>query len=220
MHDIFIYVEGKDDFLFLRIVLQKLGLEVLSIKNKNRDKNYKVTEKETNIYIHILDGYDNVRKCGPRLDMHDKKEEKYFFILDADTGGHENGGVVERRKFLFEISENRINENNLFLIPNNNDDGNLETLLKHIIRNPYNCLNQYYSTFVQQLDDSKLFSHVSRLENDKYKMYTYRNLYEEDMQVPCYCNDFWDFDNPYIAELNNFLKVNVVSVMIKDAVVL
>ncbi|PDW25959.1 hypothetical protein BB465_01735 [Helicobacter pylori] len=108
--EILIFVEGPSDKVFLEVYLY--FLEDLPIKN------FKVQN---------IKGKDNLSKRLLEIEKYDKT----LIIFDADKDYESN-----KKEILKVVSKTKqtISEEQIFLFPNNQDDGDLETLLLEIAK--------------------------------------------------------------------------------------
>ncbi|PUD67630.1 hypothetical protein C2R76_05995 [Helicobacter pylori] len=117
--EILIFVEGPSDKVFLEVYLY--FLEDLPIKN------FKV--RSTN-------GKDNL---SSKLLLETEKYAKTLIIFDADKNYESN------KKEILSKTQQKITEEQIFLFPNNQDDGDLETLLLEIAKHKeiIQCFKRY-----------------------------------------------------------------------------
>ncbi len=119
--EILIFVEGPSDKVFLEVYLY--FLEDLPIKN------FKVQN---------IKGKDNLSKRLLEIEKYDKT----LIIFDADKNYESN-----KKEILKVVSKTKqtILEEQIFLFPNNQDDGDLETLLLKIAKHEefINCFESY-----------------------------------------------------------------------------
>ncbi len=119
--EILIFVEGPSDKVFLEVYLY--FLEDLPIKN------FKVKD---------VKGKDNLSKRLLEIEKYDKT----LIIFDADKNYESN-----KKEILKVVSKTKqtILEEQIFLFPNNQDDGDLETLLLKIAKHEefINCFESY-----------------------------------------------------------------------------
>ncbi|WQZ64935.1 hypothetical protein KVL79_01780 [Helicobacter pylori] len=108
--EILIFVEGPSDKVFLEVYLY--FLEDLPIKN------FKVKD---------VKGKDNLSKRLLEIEKYDKT----LIVFDADKDYESN-----KKEILKVVSKTKqtISEEQIFLFPNNQDDGDLETLLLEIAK--------------------------------------------------------------------------------------
>lgn len=116
--------EGKDD-KFIRVLIKK---------NFNALPDFNIESSN---------GYTNLEKISPLLQQNHDAGIKNIIIFDADFESN-NGGVVNRKKYLEEVLKNIEVDYKLFLLPNNEANGNFETLYEKIInkkhKNILKCL--------------------------------------------------------------------------------
>ncbi|NHB37495.1 DUF3226 domain-containing protein [Helicobacter pylori] len=119
--EILIFVEGPSDKVFLEVYLY--FLEDLPIKN------FKVKD---------VKGKDNLSKRLLEIEKYDKT----LIIFDADKDYESN-----KKEILKVVSKTKqtISEEQIFLFPNNQDDGDLETLLLEIAKHKeiIQCFKRY-----------------------------------------------------------------------------
>ncbi|WQW58409.1 hypothetical protein KVJ84_02005 [Helicobacter pylori] len=117
--EILIFVEGPSDKVFLEVYLY--FLEDIPIKN------FKV--RSTN-------GKDNL---SSKLLLETEKYDKTLIIFDADKNYESN------KKEILSKTQQKITEEQIFLFPNNQDDGDLETLLLEIAKHKeiIQCFKRY-----------------------------------------------------------------------------
>ncbi|MCQ2865482.1 hypothetical protein JT176_00205 [Helicobacter pylori] len=156
--EILIFVEGPSDNVFLEVYLY--FLEDLPIKN------FKVKD---------VKGKDNLSK---RL-LEIEKYAKTLIIFDADEDYESN-----KREILKVVSnmkqtkqtEQTISEEQIFLFPNNQDDGDLETLLLKIAKH-----DEFLKCFEGYLECIKSKEHYKPIKDKnirKSKWYAYLEVFE------------------------------------------
>ncbi|MBH0285663.1 hypothetical protein I6854_03245 [Helicobacter pylori] len=119
--EILIFVEGPSDKAFLEVYLYFLGNFPI--------KNFKVQN---------IKGKDNLSKRLLEIEKYDKT----LIIFDADKDYESN-----KKEILKVVSKTKqtISEEQIFLFPNNQDDGDLETLLLEIAKHKeiIQCFKRY-----------------------------------------------------------------------------
>ncbi|PUD50588.1 hypothetical protein C2R66_05555 [Helicobacter pylori] len=146
--EILIFVEGSSDRFFLEIYLLYLYFQ-----EKFPIKNFKVQN---------VDGKDNLSKRLLEIEKYDKT----LIIFDADKDYESN-----KKEILKIVSESKqtISEEQIFLFPNNQDDGDLETLLLEIAKH-----KEFINCFEGYLDCIKKTEHCKPIKNiRKNKLYAY-----------------------------------------------
>ncbi|MCQ2938731.1 hypothetical protein JT203_02990 [Helicobacter pylori] len=148
--EILIFVEGPSDKVFLEVYLY--FLEDLPIKN------FKVQN---------IKGKDNLSK---RL-LEIEKYNKTLIIFDADKDYESN-----KKEILKVVSKTKqtISEEQIFLFPNNQDDGDLETLLLEIAKH-----DEFLKCFEGYLECIKSKEHYKPIRNIRKNMlYAYLEVFE------------------------------------------
>ncbi len=149
--EILIFVEGSRDKIFLEIYLY--FLEYFPIKN------FKVQN---------IKGKDKL----PNLLLETKQYAKTLIIFDADKDYESN--KKEILKVVSKTQQQKITEEQIFLFPNNQDDGDLETLLLEIAKH-----DKFLKCFEGYLECIKSKEHYKPIKNiSKSKWYTYLEVFE------------------------------------------
>ncbi len=148
--EILIFVEGPSDKVFLEVYLY--FLEDLPIKN------FKVQN---------IEGKDNLSKRLLEIEKYDKT----LIIFDADKNYESN-----KKEILKVVSKTKqtISEEQIFLFPNNQDDGDLETLLLEIAKH-----DEFLKCFEEYLECIKSKEHYKPIKNIRKNMlYAYLEVFE------------------------------------------
>lgn len=143
--EILIFVEGSRDKVFLEVYLY--FLEDFAIKN------FKVKD---------VTGKENLSKRLLEIEKYDKT----LIIFDADKDYESN-----KKEILKVVSKTKqtISEEQIFLFPNNQDDGDLETLLLEIAKH-----DDFLKCFEGYLECIKSKEHYKQIKNiRKSKWYAY-----------------------------------------------
>ncbi len=148
--EILIFVEGPSDKVFLEVYLY--FLEDLPIKN------FKVKD---------VKGKDNLSKRLLEIEKYDKT----LIIFDADKDYESN-----KKEILKVVSKTKqtISEEQIFLFPNNQDDGDLETLLLEITKH-----DEFLKCFEGYLECIKNKEYYKPIKNIRKNMlYAYLEVFE------------------------------------------
>ncbi|TPH32664.1 DUF3226 domain-containing protein [Helicobacter pylori] len=148
--EILIFVEGPSDKVFLEVYLY--FLEDLPIKN------FKVKD---------VKGKDNLSKRLLEIEKYDKT----LIIFDADKDYESN--KKEILKVVLKTKQT-ISEEQIFLFPNNQDDGDLEILLLEIAKH-----DEFLKCFEGYLECIKSKEHYKPIRNIRKNMlYAYLEVFE------------------------------------------
>lgn len=173
-----IIVEGDSDKKFLESYLK-----YLNIRNYTK--------------IVAIGGKDNI------VNHKEFKKEDFIIIFDADDDYNESKINIENQLEKLDIQNDKI-----FLFPNNKETGNLETLIEKIAihKEVLQCYENYESC-IDYLINNKIpdLKHQTK----KSKVFAYmsgfgfkNNIKAEDFDLTPYV----DFDNIYLNDLKNFLE--------------
>lgn len=157
--EILIFVEGPSDKVFLEVYLY--FLEDLPIKN---------------FKVQSIKGKDNLSKRLLEIEKYDKT----LIIFDADKDYESN-----KKEILKVVSKTKqtISEEQIFLFPNNQDDGDLETLLLEIAKHDefLKCFEGYLECIkskehykpIRNIRKNKLYAYLEELGLEKFFQYTW-----------------------------------------------
>jgi len=211
-----VFVEGKADAAFLRDCLLYL-FENKSIRvEKDESKDKILLTENTEIKINVVEGFA-AQNLKTRIETASKKGIKTMVVLDADSQkkDHKFGGYERRINYLNHFKKENNIEFDVFLFPNNQEDGDLETLLLQIAHpekyKPYFDCYEKYIHCLQTIADEQ-FS--NELFEDKNKIYSYMRAYygmqnakEENRK---YTPEFWNFTHKAILPFFDFIKKMIV----------
>ncbi|WRA41085.1 hypothetical protein KVJ61_02115 [Helicobacter pylori] len=141
--EILIFVEGPSDKVFLEVYLY--FLEDLPIKN------FKV--RSTN-------GKDNL---SSKLLLETEKYAKTLIIFDADKNYESN------KKEILSKTQQKITEEQIFLFPNNQDDGDLETLLLEIAK--HDDFLKCFEGYLECIKNKKHYKPIKNIRKSKWYAY-------------------------------------------------
>ncbi|WQS97827.1 hypothetical protein E5D90_02020 [Helicobacter pylori] len=160
--EILIFVEGPSDRFFLEVYLFYLYFQ-----EKFPIKNFKVQN---------VDGKYNLSKRLLEIEKYDKT----LIIFDADKDYESN-----KKEILKVVSKTQqtISEEQIFLFPNNQDNGDLEDLLLKIAKHEefINCFESYLDCIKKQehykpiknIRKSKWYAYLEVLGLEKFFQYTW-----------------------------------------------
>lgn len=129
MNKIYIYVEGKSDKDFLDCFLRYWSKSKSFEVNINANSNV-ITENLLN-----------------KIKSHKDNDEQVLIIFDADKN------FVQTQKRIVKESQGLMTAQEIFLFPNNSDNGELETLLLEIAKDKKPC--ECFKCYINCLGDLK-----------------------------------------------------------------
>ena len=195
-----IYIEARNkntsEYVFVESLLRYLGID---------DALYQILP---------VNGKDNLKHMQVQFMQNTLLGGKNIIIFDADTP-QTKGGYGARRDEIYQVlKDNGMIAEDLFLFPNNQDDGMFENLLeKLMLKETHKKWVDCYSDYEKCLGEDylspnlkgKLFTYISSqkdLSNSKRKKLGQGQWLFEDKR-------FWDFDNVYLDSLKRFLLEHV-----------
>ncbi len=190
-----IYIESKNrstpEAVFLDTFLRSLGID------------------PTAYAIIPLNGKDNLQNARNQFLQNTLEEGVNLIVFDADTS--ENlGGYASRRKELEEKLEELGSEAEIFLFPNNSEDGDFETLLEETARKDsfsrfFDCFRDYElclgEEYIHPNRKGKLHAYITsmRLSNtQRKKIGSGYWLFDEDR--------YWNLRAEVLRPLATFLR--------------
>ncbi len=200
MIDYLILVEGVADEVFMKAYIKKIGLE------------------EGLVTIKSCDGYTNIKKQAfiNELKKNSDNGGKNLVVFDADDD------CQSRRKELTEIKGEIKVDFNLFLFPNDSDQGALENLLEKIINPDNQCILDCWNNYEKELSQCIIpWKNPQTPTTPAYKTKIYGYLEaltgttkEEKKKIKEKERDYldrnlWNLDSDYLNPLKKFLSDNI-----------
>lgn len=178
-----ILVEGISDKSFIEAYLESL---------------YSCKTTENAIEIIATNGKDNLKSFKSKIN---KNKTKIIFDADADIKGSMSNIV----KQLKDMDNNFSSNCEIFLMPNNKDSGNLETLLENVAREK--CILKCFDNYKECMQKLKDNNQNICLPAKKSKTYAYFHSFGfkngiKDFKIN---GDMIDCESEYLQPLKNFL---------------
>lgn len=161
-------------------------------------------------------GYTNLENIENKLRDNFDSGINNLIIFDADYE-HNDGGFKTR----FSKIQNTINgmgvSADIFLFPNNNDDGDFELLLENCINNEHkglldcfdnytNCVDNYSKTeskkYIIPDRKAKMYSYISAFPRSRKKLEKFKNKKEWEFGNP----EYWNLQSESLKPLKEFLS--------------
>lgn len=192
-----IFIEAKDtktpEAEFHRAILNRLDIPVEAY-----------SLKPTNGYTNLMDS-DNAANINA-MRVNTDVGEKNLVVFDADSVNN-NGGLEKRRDQLLQKKEELGLEFELFLWPDNSNDGDVEILMESIARKDFypeffDCFGKYECCISRRKDDDgKQFYSTP---NRKGKLHTYfTSLPISKTKKDKVGSGLWQWNNPEIWDLDS-----------------
>ncbi|MCC7318245.1 MAG: hypothetical protein IT219_06895 [Bacteroidales bacterium] len=222
-----IYVEGEGEICFFSILLKHHFDYNLQFQKVGDYTNmiYKSDYFTVNLRPFNLDlvggGIDGkkIRQVANEIKINIEKKETNILIIDADTESHKPaGGFNNRYKYLEGLKLEFGIEFYFFLIPDHNNQGNLETLLENLVSEKgkpfFKCLTNYSSCLAEllKIQVPVELNRVDDFNKKKFEWYIYNMLgtkyaNETSLSKRDYTrNELWNLDSDSLLPLLNFLK--------------
>lgn len=191
----YIFLEtGKpatSEAVFIKTLIENLGYNISSNK------------------VEFVNGYKNLVNVIPTIKARCAEGGKVVIIFDADSLGN-NGGYETRKKEIEEVLEENNAQAELFLFPNNGEDGDFETLLEHLIQKEkhtqmLDCYADYETClgndYVHPNLKGKIFTYISAMKMSSSKR---RKLGNGEWMFDN--AEYWSLESDYLKPLKAFLQ--------------
>ena len=161
-----------------------------------------------------LNGWQGLWKTNKLIENIDLGNQN-IIIFDADTPEN-NGGFQKRKKEIEAIKAEKNIEFELFLFPNNSNDGDFELLLENIINKEHQNLLDCFGKYEKCIDNSKSNNPLKyKLPIRKAKIYSYvdafpksRKLNERFKSGDWFFENktYWNLSAKYLNQLKQFIE--------------
>ena len=191
----YIFLEtGKpatSEAVFIKTLIENLGYNISSNK------------------VEFVNGYKNLVNVIPTIKARCAEGGKVVIIFDADSLGN-NGGYETRKKEIEEVLGENNAQAELFLFPNNEEDGDFETLLEHLIQKEkhtqmLDCYADYETClgndYVHSNLKGKIFTYISAMKMSSSKR---RKLGNGEWMFDN--AEYWSLESDYLKPLKAFLQ--------------
>ena len=191
----YIFLEtGKpatSEAVFIKTLIENLGYNISSNK------------------VEFVNGYNNLVNVIPTIKARCAEGGKVVIIFDADSPGN-NGGYETRKKEIEEVLGENNAQAELFLFPNNEEDGDFETLLEHLIQKEkhtqmLDCYADYETClgndYVHPNLKGKIFTYISAMKMSSSKR---RKLGNGEWMFDN--AEYWSLESDYLKPLKAFLQ--------------
>ena len=195
-----IIVEGDTDEHFIESYCNYLSLKCEVFTSKGKDKSQK---NENN-------GIQRVRQY---IEKALTKGERILIIFDADDDKEKSLKNIHNQLDLLNPSWKKQCE--IFLMPNNQDKGNLETLLENIAKEK--CILKCFDDYIKCITRLQNQNSKIKLPAKKSKVFAYLSSFGIQIDENFQLNEYiWDLQNPYLDNLKNFLMQTTKNAKIKS----
>lgn len=196
-----IFVEGKNDENFINSYIKY----IVSYDT------YKIVP---------VNGYTNIEKVVSLFKENTENKGINLVIFDSDYKRN-GGGIETRKKYIQNVLKDNSISAEIFLLPNNKDEGNLETLLENIINQDHKCVLECFESYEKCLrgfkDDNDNPIYIT--PNTKAKIYAYiesmkktnpdKSRFSKDKDFLFDNSYYWNLDSKYLEPLKEFLLENL-----------
>ncbi len=216
-----VFVEGQEDQELVAYLLTRLG-KVTAWQEAG--KAFKgTTAAGHEVSLNITNGWGSLVSGNlfPELSQSAEDEVMNLVVYDADRPGPQQGGTVERRTQLLKIQQDNNLFFELFLLPTDAQDGQLEDLLQLLIPEVHQQVTDCFSSYeacVRQLrmpDGTAYNTPVAKSRIFAY-LETLPLVPEEEKRLDKKRNtkffdnpSYWNLEAPAVQPLRAFLDFHI-----------
>lgn len=162
-------------------------------------------------------GYSTLHLLDQKFKENTDRGGTNVIIFDADSPEN-NGGFGSRKKYIEDKLKELSIESEVFLFPNNHDDGDLEFLLEQIINKEHRCLLECFEwyekcvgghcdkngnpIYVTPNRKAKIYAYIESFKKSKSEREKFKNGKEFFFDNPKY----WDLKSGYLNPLKDFMQ--------------
>ncbi|MBD8346437.1 DUF3226 domain-containing protein [Dysgonomonas sp. HGC4] len=169
-------------------------------------------------------GYTTIDKIENDLNRNTDTDGINLIIFDTDDISKSHGGLVAKQQYLKKQKEIHGVSFELFLFPNNSDNGDFEILLERIINPEHKCLLQCFEGYQNcinghlgedkkpkynnPLQKTKMYAFVDSIKKAEKQEYTFKHPTKNKHKVADYLYEdpnFWNLDSEALDPLKAFL---------------
>lgn len=156
-------------------------------------------------------GYTNLKKFAVQMQRNTDNGIKNLVIFDADFP--KEGGFEKRKAELLSVKAEKGVDFELFLFPNNKDDGTFEHLLEHLATEEHKGLLECFEGYESCIRGRNNPKYIS--PDQKAKMYAYVSTQTDPKDIKMFKKgdwrfnqtDLWNLDVDYLKPLQDFLSL-------------
>lgn len=161
-------------------------------------------------------GYTKLHLLDQQFKENSERGGKNLVVFDADSDEN-GGGYAVRMKYLLDKLEELSLSADLFLFPNNKDDGDFELLLEHIVNEEHACLLECFegyemcvsghkeengdSQYITPNRKSKIYAYLESIKKTRKEAEAFKNKQDFFFDKPKY----WNLEADYLKPLKEFL---------------
>ncbi len=158
-------------------------------------------------------GYTNLDQFAVQMQRNTDNGIKNLVIFDADFP--KEGGFEKRKAELLSVKAEKGVDFELFLFPNNKDDGTFEHLLEHLATEEHKGLLECFEGYESCIRGRNNPKYIS--PDQKAKMYAYVSTQTDPKDIKMFKKgdwrfnqtDLWNLDVDYLTPLKDFLSSNL-----------
>ena len=176
-----LFVEGRWDEFFIRSLLQRLGVEDVTVGR-------------------IGGGVTTLHMVAPQIRRARADGKRVALVLDADTNAKRTGDDLAR-----ELRRRELQVERSFLLPDDMTEGKLETLLERMAHPSHRVVYRCFDAYVECLRNA---DPTYSTPDSKARLYAYCHALDAELQANKDYDDpaHWDHDAPSLQPLCEFLR--------------
>lgn len=186
------FVEGQTDAAFVKEALRRF------VSGEHNDDRITQLKGWTSLSVSVVQR---------RLDDGDV----VLIVFDADDGTKDKGGCIARLAALkHKLGDTLFGNVHVFLLPDNQSDGDLENLLEKMVRDEHRtiidcCWTGYAKCLAAKENDYNSPTRKSKMR--EYAAAIDQSVWADQGFVKTFANDsVWNWSSPALVPLKDFLK--------------
>ena len=214
-----IFIEGCSDAVFFNhMIFNLLPAETELFEDVRKFKKGVAVEicSEPSISLFVSGGCAQVRNYNVKISEFIDQGYKVLLLQDADNPKKDAalGGIAKRNEFLEKIKIDFKIKFDVFLLPNNKDDGDLEDILLQIThKEKYDAFYKNYKGYSSEVERFSAKIHAEELLQKKYLIFNYCQVYtgmkESNEKNRNYLSEYWDLNHQSLLPLKKFLTTTL-----------
>lgn len=163
-------------------------------------------------------GYTNLFLVDQQFKENSDNGGTNLIVFDADSPENKGGFIVRKEYIEGQLKELSI-VSDVFLFPNNKDDGDFELLLEHVINEEHRCLLDCFEgyeccvgghldgdgnpMYVTPNRKAKMYAYVESFKKSRSQKERFKNKKDYFFDNP----KFWNLNSEYLLPLKNLLQM-------------
>ncbi len=219
MNDSIIFVEGPADAVFINdLIYHLMPVETVRYREISKFKKGRAIQIQDKpiVKLFVSGGCSHIELFYNKIIEFKDLGYNIILIQDADNSIKDPfmGGFEKRMKYLEDFKTKYSIAFETFLLPNHNNDGDLESILENLVlKDKYKPFIENYQKYCLEIANFSTSEHSNELLETKYKIFGYCQVYHgmamANETKRDYHNNHWNLDHPSLQVLKDFLITQI-----------